>query len=97
MNDPYVAANIPIIRELAAMLDWALVGHVFLAGVIIFLAWRVAQLRARINDLEELLAQAQQQKPAGSESATNALSPASDDRHIPPIRFVSGTNNRESC
>lgn len=96
MNDPYVAANMPMIRELAAMLDWALVGHVFLAGVIVFLAWRVAQLRARVSELEETLAQAQHERPKASEGTTNVLGPASDDRQIPPIRFVSDATSRES-
>ncbi|MCX7625976.1 MAG: hypothetical protein N2Z21_07185 [Candidatus Sumerlaeaceae bacterium] len=92
MNDPYVAANIPIIRELAAMLDWALVAHVFLAGVIVFLAWRVAHQRARIRDLEDILAQLEQKSQKVNTLAVNELGPLADDRQIPPVRFASDSN-----
>jgi outer membrane murein-binding lipoprotein Lpp len=89
MSDPYVVANIPIVRQLATLLDWALVGHVVLAGVSVYFAWRAGQLASRVRELEDTVTRLEAERRNIPQSSHTSLGPLSDDRQIPPISFPS--------
>ncbi|MGB9691649.1 MAG: hypothetical protein ACPL7D_05735 [Candidatus Sumerlaeaceae bacterium] len=89
MIDPYVAANVPLVRQLATLLDWALVGHVFLSGALFLLVWRALRLTARIRELEQTVEKLRQGAGASSRDDVQPavmpppLLPLADDKPIP--------------
>lgn len=99
MTDPYVAANVPLVRQLATLLDWALVAHVLLAGTIVFFAWRAQRLSARVRELEQTLAELKRstddspQKVPHSAQGEVSLASLSDDK---PIPLMSSPKDRTS-
>lgn len=50
-----ILSNIPLISELAGLVEWLLLLNVILTGMVILLGFRVMQYKQRADDLESEL------------------------------------------
>ena len=50
-----IVSRIPVIGELGHLVEWLLVFNIILIGAVILLAFRLAQYKHRVEDLEDEL------------------------------------------